>query len=90
MRELMEKKIKNYNGNNKVLGISLEGEEILLVIDEPGLPEGKLKDFANGMLYPVSYFKEFRNYSGKFSYSKTRNHDIRAGEYVHGGQNTRR
>ena len=86
--ELLSRKIQNYNGNNKVIGVLNGGEERVLVIDPSH--EGILKDFETGMLFSISDFKEFKNFSFKMDYSKTKNHNILETQYIHGGQNSKR
>jgi hypothetical protein len=87
--ELLSNKIPNYNGNNKIIGVLKGGEERVLVL-EPSSDENTLKDFDTGMYFSVSDFKEFKNFPFKMNYSKTKNHNIVEGQYIHGGQNSKR
>ncbi len=85
-RDILETKIKNYNGNSKILGVLNSGEERVLVLESE-----ELKDFSTGMIFKLEHFKEFKNYSEKFYYTHTKNHHIKTdGSYVHGGQNIKR
>ena len=91
LREYFEKNISHYNGNNKVIGVLENGEEIVVAYEVLGLSPDQLQDFSTGMIFSLNQFKEFKNYSEKFIYSKTKNHHIKHnGSYVHGGQNIKR
>lgn len=91
LREYFEKNISHYNGNNKVIGVLENGEEIVVAYEVLGLAPDQLQDFSTGMIFSLNQFKEFKNYSEKFIYSKTKNHHIKHnGSYVHGGQNIKR
>jgi hypothetical protein len=90
-REYLESSIKNYNGNSKVIGVLTSGEEILLESESKDLGFQEVMDFTTGMVFKISKFKQFKNFSGKFNYSQTKNHHIKTdGSYVHGGQNSKR
>ena len=91
IREFFETKISNFNGNNKVIGVLKNGEEVVVTFEIPGLNSDQVQDFTTGMIFNLNQFKEFKNYSGKFIYSKTKNHHINVNDhYVHGGQNIKR
>lgn len=91
IRDYFETKISNFNGNNKVIGVLKNGEELVVAFEVPGLNADQVQDFTTGMIFNLSQFKEFKNYSEKFFYSKTKNHHIKHnGSYIHGGQNVKR
>ena len=90
-REFFETKISNFNGNNKVIGVLKSGEERVIVFEVTGLNPDQVQDFSTVMIFNLSQFNEFKNYSEKFIYSKTKNHHIKHnGTYIHGGQNVKR
>ena len=90
-REFFETKISNFNVNNKVIGVLKSGEERVIVFEVTGLNPDQVQDFSTGMIFNLSQFNEFKNYSEKFIYSKTKNHHIKHnGTYIHGGQNVKR
>jgi hypothetical protein len=90
-RDFLESKIKNYNGNSKIIGVLKNGEERVLVVEQAGLQKNELQDFSTGLIFNFENFIEFKNYSSKFIYSNTKNHHIKNdGSYVHGGQNIKR
>lgn len=76
-REFFETKISNFNGNNKVIGVLKSGEERVIVFEVTGLNPDQVQDFSTGMIFNLSQFNEFKNYSEKFIYSKTKNHHIK-------------
>ena len=90
MREIFEQKIQNFNGNDKVIGVLSNGEEIVLIYESPELSSGELKDYSTGMIFRLDNFQEFKNYSHKPMYGVTKNHNIKIGEYIAGGQNIKR
>ena len=90
-REFFETNISNFNVNNKVIGVLKSGEERVIVFEVTGLNPDQVQDFSTGMIFNLSQFNEFKNYSEKFIYSKTKNHHIKHnGTYIHGGQNVKR
>jgi hypothetical protein len=76
IREFLEKNIQNYNGNSKVIGVLKSGEEVLLAYEGSDLGPDELIDFSTGMKFKLNQIQSFKNYSGKFVYSKTKNHHI--------------
>lgn len=90
-RDYIADKITNYNGNSLVIGVLPDGEELIITYEGEDLNEGEVKDYTTGMILTVKNFKEFKNFSEKFVYSRTKNHHIKAnGTYIHGGQNIKR
>ena len=90
-REEILKKIPDFNGNNKVVGVLNDGTELVLVFESPELEPGQVKEFSAGMIYKMDQFKSFRNYSVHYRYRETKNFDARTiGQYITGGQNKRR
>lgn len=90
MREFLEQKIQNFNGNDKVIGVLPNGEEVVLVYETSGLTKDQFKDFNTGMIFSAKHFHEFKNYSVKPMYGPTKNHNIKHGEFITGGQNIKR
>ncbi|MEM7179743.1 MAG: hypothetical protein AAF518_02440 [Spirochaetota bacterium] len=90
MRDFFEQKIQNFNGNDKVIGVLPNGEEIVLIYESPELSVRELKDYSTGMVFRMENFQEFKNYSHKPIFGVTKNHNIKIGEYISGGQNSKR
>lgn len=91
IRDYLETKIANFNGNNKVIGVLNNGDELVLVYEITGLNSDQVQDYTTGMIFNLSQFREFKNYSEKYTFSKTKNHHIKHnGSFVHGGQNIKR
>jgi hypothetical protein len=61
IRDYLEQKIPNYNGNNRVIGVLADGTEVELIYEVPGLQEDELMDYSTGMRFVKEEFVSFKN-----------------------------
>lgn len=92
IRDYLEKKIPNYNGNNRVMGILPDATKLELVYEVSGLTEEELMDSDTGMKFLKEEFSSFENCTDYDDHKiRTKNHQARNSYlYKDSGKNHKR
>ncbi|MCB1179995.1 MAG: hypothetical protein KDK36_20625 [Leptospiraceae bacterium] len=78
IRGYLESILKNYNGNNRVIGTLSDGTKLTLVFEEEGLAEDELMDVDTGMKFKKEDFSGFENTTQYQELKvRTKNHQAR-------------
>jgi hypothetical protein len=78
IRQYLETKIKNYNGNNRIVGTLPDGTKLTLIYEVEGLSEEELMDVNTGMKFTKEEFISFENTSDYWDLKvRTKNHQAR-------------